>query len=78
LQSLATGHPWLEAKLAGLLRLLESDAVMAAKELRYSSRKLASRLAATHESAYSASETDSLSIPAYLRRKGEEGKGRRK
>lgn len=41
----ATDHPWLLDKLANLKRLAEDDAVMAAKELRYSSRKLSSRRA---------------------------------
>lgn len=74
----AAGHPWLLDKLAKLKQLADDDAVMAAKELRYGSRKLSSRLAMVQEARYCMSETDNAELPAYLRRKASEGAGRTK
>ena len=74
----AADHPWLLDKLARLKRLADNDVIMAAKELRYASKKLASRLARVQEASYCMSETDNAELPAYVRRKPSEGTGRTK
>lgn len=74
----AADHPWLRDKLVHLKQLAEDDAVMAAKEMRYSGMKMSSRLASSEEARYLVSETESNELPAFLRRKASEGTGRRK
>ncbi|MCF8210911.1 MAG: VWA domain-containing protein [Rhodoferax sp.] len=69
-------HPWLQAKLTRLRELADRDPQMMSKEARFSSRKMSKRLVANFEVAFSGDETD-LEIPAFLRKKSEEGKGRR-
>ena len=69
-------HPWLRDKLSRLRILAEQDTVMMSKEIRFSSRKMSSRLASKTEVAYSIDETNSA-MPAFLRKKAEEGKGRK-
>jgi hypothetical protein len=69
-------HPWLKDKLSRLRILAEQDAEMMSKEVVFSQRKMSSRLNARHEVSYSIDET-SLPIPSFLRKKAEEGKGRR-
>ncbi len=76
LEGSVADHPWLRDKLARLRELIERDAAMSSKELRFSARKMSSRLAASEAVPYSANETQSASMPAYLRRKVSEGKGR--
>ena len=71
-------YPWLAGKLQRLQALLERDAMMASKEMLFSSRKMGRRLNASVESYAVADETESTEIPAYLRRKGEEGTGRKR
>jgi ElaB/YqjD/DUF883 family membrane-anchored ribosome-binding protein len=71
-------HPWLLEKLDRMIELADSDAQMAAKELRYRANRLNTRVAEAFESQYTGDETDMVDKPAYLRRKAEEGKGRRK
>ncbi|OQW85993.1 MAG: hypothetical protein BWK72_19525 [Rhodoferax ferrireducens] len=68
-------HPWLQAKLARLRELADRDPEMMRKEARFSSRKMSKRLVANVEVAYSIDETN-LAMPAFLRKKAEEGKGR--
>ena len=69
-------HPWLKDKLARLRILAEQDAEMMSKEVMFSQRKMSSRLNARHEVSYSMDETLSV-MPAFLRKKAEEGKGRK-
>jgi Ca-activated chloride channel family protein len=73
----AVGHPWLQDKLKHLQALAERDAFMAQKELRYSQVKMSSRLSSDDVLRYAADETDRGDIPAFLRRKSSEGKGRK-
>jgi Ca-activated chloride channel family protein len=76
LEGAVAEHPWLRDKLVRLRELAERDSLMSAKELLFSSRKMSSRLAASEAVPYSVNETQSESMPAYLRRKVSEGKGR--
>jgi Ca-activated chloride channel family protein len=78
MEVVAADHPWLRDKLAHLRKLVDADAVMAAKEIRYSGKKMSSRLASVEEARYCMSETDNSEVPAFLRRKASEGTGRRK
>jgi Ca-activated chloride channel family protein len=68
-------HPWLQAKLTRLRELADRDPEMMSKEARFSSRKMSKRLVANSEVAFSGDETN-MEIPAFLRKKSEEGKGR--
>ena len=70
-------HPWLHDKLDRLRALAEDDLEMMAKEVHYSGWRMSSRNVAKSEVAYSVDETASL-VPAFLRKKAEEGKGRRR
>lgn len=49
---------------------------MMVKEVRFSMMKMNTRLTAKEEVAYSMDETN-LAMPAFLRKKSEEGKGRK-
>jgi len=69
-------HPWLQDKLQRLRELAERDPEMMGKELRFSAMRMSSRLAAKSEVRYSADETDQA-MPAFLRKKSQEGKGRK-
>ena len=69
-------HPWLQAKLTRLHELAERDPEMMSKEVRFNSRKMSKRLVANCEVAFSVDETN-LEMPAFLRKKSEEGKGRK-
>jgi Ca-activated chloride channel family protein len=71
------GHPWLKVKLAQLRELAHRDAAMAAKEMMFNTVKMSRRLASSVEVQYSIDETESTEVPAFLRRKGSEGSGRR-
>lgn len=68
-------HPWLQAKLTRLRELADRDPEMMSKEVRYNTRKMSKRLVSNSEVAFSMDETNSV-MPAYLRKKSEEGKGR--
>jgi len=70
-------HPWLQAKLTRLRELADRDPEMMSKEARFSSRKMSKRLVANMEVAFSGDETN-MEIPAFLRKKSEEGRGRNK
>jgi Ca-activated chloride channel family protein len=69
-------HPWLKAKLSRLRELADRDPEMMSKEVRFNSRKMSRRLVAREESVFSVDET-SFEMPAFLRKKSEEGKGRK-
>lgn len=69
-------HPWLQAKLTRLRELADRDPEMMSKEARFSSRKMSKRLVSNSEVAFSMDETNS-EMPAFLRKKSEEGKGRK-
>ena len=68
-------HPWLQAKLTRLRELADRDPEMMSKEARFSSRKMSKRLVSNSEVAFCMDETNS-EMPAFLRKKSEEGKGR--
>lgn len=70
-------QPWLAEKVANLTALLQTDPDSSLKEMQYSSLRASRRLASKVESAYQASETDSAELPAFLRRKSSEGRGRK-
>jgi Ca-activated chloride channel family protein len=70
-------HPWLHDKLERLRILAEDNLEMMAKEVHYSAMRMYNRNVDKSEMSYSADETTSLA-PAYLRKKAEEGKGRRR
>jgi hypothetical protein len=70
-------HPWLHDKLDRLRTLAEDDLEMMAKEVHYSAMRMYNRNVDKSEMAYCVDETASLA-PAYLRKKAEEGKGRRR
>jgi len=69
-------HPWLQAKLTRLRELADRDPEMMSKEARFNSRKMSKRLVANSEVAFSSDETNS-DMPAFLRKKSEEGRGRK-
>ncbi len=76
LESSYAQHPWLQDKLQRLRELAERDPEMMSKEVRFSGMRMSSRLSAKAKARYSADETE-LVIPAFLRKKSQEGKGRR-
>ncbi|MCY7304805.1 MAG: hypothetical protein LH632_01400 [Rhodoferax sp.] len=61
-------NAWLQAKL-------ERNPEMMPKEVMFSSVRFSHRLVARKEVAFSGDETQSA-IPAFLRRKSEQGKGK--
>jgi Ca-activated chloride channel family protein len=69
-------HPWLKAKMTQMHRLAEEDMDMMIKEVSYSSMRMSRRLASRSEVMFSADETES-EMPAFLRKKESEGRGRR-
>ena len=70
-------HPWLQDKLQRLRELAERDPEMMSKEVRFSAMRMSNRLAAkAGEVRYGADETD-FAIPAFLRKKSQEGRGRK-
>ena len=69
-------HAWLKAKLLQLHRLAEEDMEMMMKEASYSNIRMSRRLASKSEVLYSIDETNS-EMPAFLRKKESEGRGRR-
>lgn len=68
-------HPWLQDKLHRLRDLAERDPEMMSKEVHFSSLRMSTRLSTKSEARYGKDETE-LDIPAFLRKKGQEGKGR--
>jgi len=69
-------NPWLQTKLERLRELAERDPDMMVKEVMFSSMRFSQRLVAREEVAFSGDETQS-EIPAFLRKKSEEGRGRK-
>jgi len=78
LEALVEGHPWLQDKLDQLRQLTQEDRFMAQKELAYTVRHLQSRMVSKLETPFEADETMRTDIPAYLRKKSSEGRGRRR
>lgn len=71
----ARDNPWVEQALAALRRYAAARRTEEfSKAAMYQSRKLRTRMAAPGESVRAYSEADQLDIPAYLRRKVEQGK----
>ena len=69
-------HPWLKAKMVQMRRLAEEDMDMMIKEVSYSSMRMSKSLASRSEVMFSVDETESA-MPAFLRKKESEGRGRR-
>lgn len=69
------GNPWLQAKIEQLRELTDRDLIMMSKEAHYSSERLAHRITSKDEMAFVTDETHS-EIPAFLRKKLSEGRGR--
>lgn len=70
------GHPWASAVLATMRRLVgERDKRLAMKESAYGNLNFSRRLATKDEAMFSTGDGDD--VPLYLRRKAEQGKGRR-
>jgi Ca-activated chloride channel family protein len=70
------GNEWVGAVLEAMKRIAESrsrERMM--KESRYSSAKLRSRLVSRDEGESFSAAMESIEVPAYLRRKVEQGKG---
>ena len=66
-----------EEKLERLRELAARDAVMAQKELRYTRVKMSSRLSSDAAVVSYADETDRSDLPAFPRKNGSEGAGRK-
>ncbi|WP_201684923.1 hypothetical protein [Ramlibacter aurantiacus] len=69
LEAEVADHLWLAGKLSRLRSMLEDDAAMAMKEMKFSMYRTANRLVAKSEAAYGGSETDGADVPAFFRRK---------
>jgi chromatin segregation and condensation protein Rec8/ScpA/Scc1 (kleisin family) len=69
-------HPWLKAKMVQMRRLAEEDMDMMIKEVSYSSMRMSKSLASRSEVIFCMDETES-NMPAFLRKKETEGRGRR-
>jgi Ca-activated chloride channel family protein len=70
-------HPWLKAKLEQMRHLAQEDMQMMLKEVSYSALRMSKRLASRSEIKFGISETNA-EMPAFLRRKDAEGRGRDK
>lgn len=70
-------NAWLSGKLERLREMAQRDPQMMSKELHFNSMRMSRRLVAKSEIAFCVDETDS-DIPAFLRKKLEEGKGRKR
>jgi Ca-activated chloride channel family protein len=69
-------HAWAAAILTTMQRLIgERDKRLAAKEASFSVRRMRNRLASPNEPSFCVAEE--TRIPSFLRRKSEQGKGRR-
>lgn len=77
LQQRVADHPWLLDKVIALKALMQRDAAMSLKEMRYSAYRTSRRQTAKVEAAYQSSETESSEVQAFLRRKPSEGQGRK-
>ena len=76
-EPLVAQHAWLKQSLEQMRALVMSDAAMAAKEMRFKSARMENHLYTIAESVYAGDETNAVNIPAFLRRKAQEGKGRK-
>lgn len=70
-------HPWLKGKLARLRELAERDPEMLSKEVRFNTMRMSKRLTERSEVRFSVDQTDA-EVPAFLRKKLEEGRGRKR
>lgn len=70
-------HAWLADKVAQLQAMLEADSALAAKEMRYGRTVFESRVVPVQAAEYRGDETDAQDVPAFLRRKVQQGRGRR-
>lgn len=70
-------HPWLQAKLSQLRELGRRDEALMGKEMAFSSARFYKRLAGIQEDQFAGDETQSTDMPAFLRKKISEGRGRR-
>jgi len=70
-------HAWLSGKLARLRDLAEHDPEMMSKEIRFSRARMSSRLTQVDDMPFDSDQTEAP-IPAFLRKKMEEGKGRKR
>jgi Ca-activated chloride channel family protein len=70
-------HPWLQDKLQQLRELAERDPDMMVKEVRFSAMRMWTRLSSQSEARFSGDETG-VDIPAFLRKKSQEGRGKQK
>jgi Ca-activated chloride channel family protein len=75
-QSRFAGHEWAAAILSTMQRLIaQRDEQLASKEARYARHSIHGRLASLNEASFS--DIDEALVPAFLRRKTEQGKGQR-
>lgn len=70
-------HRWICGKLAHLRELSERDPELMSKEVRFNYMRMSGRLTERVEARFSADQTDAA-IPAFLRKKLEEVKGRKR
>jgi len=69
-------HPWLKAKMEQMRHLADEDMMMMVKEASFSAMRMSKSLASKSEILYSIDQTES-EMPAFLRKKESEGRGRR-
>ena len=78
LQARFGDHPWLKAKIEQLRELAEQDIEMMSKEVNYSMVRMSRRLVAHEETEFTGDEIQSMAMPAFLRKKVSEGKGKQR
>mgnify|MGYP000093022003 FL=1 len=78
LQARFGDHPWLKAKIEQLRELAEQNIEMMSKEVNYSMVRMSRRLVASEETEFTGDEIQSLAMPAFLRKKVSEGKGKQR
>lgn len=71
-------HAWLSGKLKRLRDLAEHDPEMMSKEIRFSIARMSSRLANRDDDVPFENDQTEADMPAFLRKKVEEGKGRKR
>ncbi len=70
-------HTWLRAKMEQLRHLAQDDMQMMAKEVHFSIMRMSRRLVARDEAQFGMDETSAKEVPAFLRKKVSEGRGRK-
>ncbi len=70
------GNPWCAGILETMRRMVARRDAFMSKEAAYASRSLRNRLASRDEIAFSLDAVSEDNVPAFLRRKPEQGKGR--